>query len=343
MPAASSTRASRGQVTHLAGRPTGSSKRRARRRKTVFVLSAGGNLGAVQVGQLQAVFEAGLRPDALVGSSVGALNATWVAHDPTPESVARLSDLWLSIRGEQLFGSRKRQQLWRVLRGGSALHSGMSLRSFLQQHVPVTDLADCQVPVHVAATDLLSGQAQFFDEGPAVPILGASAAIPGLLPPVPVGGRLYIDGGVVHSVPLARAAELGATHVVVLHAGIPTYEPKRPLDHVIVAFAAARRSRIEGDLAKFHPSVKVTWLSVPGIDDGTARLDDGTLVSTLRTHDFTHTAELMRLGRVTAAAQLNAPPTSGRSGLGELAWRLRHSVHRPWHQGGGPAAAPADS
>src|SRR5690606_36330915 len=115
--------------------------------KTLFVLSAGGNLGAVQVGQLQAVFDAGLRPDELVGASVGALNATWVAHDPTPESVQRLTDLWLSIHGSDLFGSRKRHQLWRLLRGGAALHSGLTLRSFLQKHVPVQDLAECQVPV----------------------------------------------------------------------------------------------------------------------------------------------------------------------------------------------------
>ena len=59
-----------------------------------FVLSGGGSLGAIQVGALQALSAAGVRPDVLIGCSVGALNATFVAIDPRPRRMAELEALW---------------------------------------------------------------------------------------------------------------------------------------------------------------------------------------------------------------------------------------------------------
>src|SRR5688500_6070448 len=72
--------------------------RRAWRRapRTIFVLGGGGNLGALQVGMLQAVLERGIVPDELVGCSAGALNAAMLAADPTADGLDRLRNLWLT-------------------------------------------------------------------------------------------------------------------------------------------------------------------------------------------------------------------------------------------------------
>src|SRR5690349_24565476 len=92
--------------------------------KTAFVLGGGGVLGAHEVGMLRALAEAGITPDVIVGTSVGAINGAFVAADPA----------------------------------GAAL---------------------------------------------------ASCAVPGLLPPVEVDGEHHFDGGLVHSIPVGRAVELG--------------------------------------------------------------------------------------------------------------------------------------
>jgi NTE family protein len=71
---------------------------------TVFVLSGGGSLGAVEVGMLQALAENGIVPDALVGTSAGALNAAWVAaHGMSDDSLEELAAIWIELRRADVF------------------------------------------------------------------------------------------------------------------------------------------------------------------------------------------------------------------------------------------------
>src|SRR5687767_5433359 len=79
-------------------------RREAGRLREVFVLSGGGSLGAAQVGSLRALLEAGVVPDAVVGCSVGALNAAYLAIDPTLARVDALQRLWSGIGREDVFG-----------------------------------------------------------------------------------------------------------------------------------------------------------------------------------------------------------------------------------------------
>ncbi len=73
---------------------------------TAFVLSGGANLGAVQVGMLRALHEAGIRPDLPVGASVGAINAAWVAGAPPDTGVDELAAIWTSMRHGDVFPLR---------------------------------------------------------------------------------------------------------------------------------------------------------------------------------------------------------------------------------------------
>lgn len=84
-----------------------------RRPRTAFVLGGGGNLGAVQVGQLRALLEHGIVPDVVVGCSVGALNGAAVAGEPTLDEVVRLTDLWKRLGREDIFPSSRLGTGWR--------------------------------------------------------------------------------------------------------------------------------------------------------------------------------------------------------------------------------------
>src|SRR5213075_1328894 len=95
-------------VTTLHPRGTG--------QRTAFVLGGGGNLGAVQIGMLQALFERHITPDLLVGCSVGALNAAAVASQPNLDGVDRLRRVWLDRATWQVFSSGKLTGPWLLLK-----------------------------------------------------------------------------------------------------------------------------------------------------------------------------------------------------------------------------------
>src|SRR5437870_3740154 len=100
--------------------------------RTAFVLGGGGLLGAVEVGMLRALFEHDIRPDLVLGTSVGALNGLVVAADPSTASVDRLLDLWRDVsESSELYADAAWKQVRRVMRTGTHLHSSEPLRSRL--------------------------------------------------------------------------------------------------------------------------------------------------------------------------------------------------------------------
>jgi NTE family protein len=185
--------------------------------KTAFVLAGGGSLGAVQVGMLEALVGAGLKPDMVVGSSVGALNAGFFAADPTAEGVARLGEVWRGLRRADIFPVTLRGALgW--LRPSEALFDSANLRRLIERHLPYGDLEAAAVPVHVVATSL-GGESVRLSTGPACEAILASAAIPVVFPSVRIGDQQLVDGAIAGNTPILTAAELGATRLIVLPTG----------------------------------------------------------------------------------------------------------------------------
>jgi NTE family protein len=186
--------------------------------RTAFVLAGGGSFGAVQVGMLKALAAAGVVPDLVVGSSVGALNAACYAADPTVAGVARLEQVWTSLRRRDVFPID-----WRRMVGGPGRSGGLvrddGLRGLIDRHLPYRDLGDAALPLHVVATDVLSGAAVVLSRGPAADAILASCAIPAAFAPVPVGGRLLVDGAITSNTPVRVAVGLGATRLIVLPTG----------------------------------------------------------------------------------------------------------------------------
>jgi predicted acylesterase/phospholipase RssA len=171
------------------------------------VLGGGGALGAYQAGVVRALVEEGVVPDALVGCSAGALNAAFLAVEPTARRARALTQLWLNDELHAVLAPGH----WARLRGlatgrGRALLDDRPLRRLLDAHVPGHDLAELNVPLRVATACLDCAAPVLHEHGPVAAVLAASCALPGLLPAVRLAdGHLHVDGGVLDGVPLAGA------------------------------------------------------------------------------------------------------------------------------------------
>ena len=227
--------------------------------ETAFVLGGGGVLGAHEVGMLRALSEAGIAPDVVVGTSVGAINGAFVAADPA-SAAAWLARAWQGEALQQAFSETILGQVARLARSGTHLHSIEPLRQMLEEALPGGDFADLQLPFHCVAASIERASAHWFSSGPVVPAVLASCAVPGLLPPVAVDGEHYFDGGLVDSIPVGKALALGARTVYVLHVGRierPLTAPRRPWEVGLVAFEIARRHRFHEEMAALPGDVRV--------------------------------------------------------------------------------------
>lgn len=184
-------------------------------RTTAVVLSGGSVFGAVQVGQLRALAEAGIAGDIWIGCSVGALNAAFMSAGTGPDRVEELRDIWTGLRSSDVFHFRSRRHLASLIRGADHLCDPLPLRRLIERFCPVDDLAETGGRLQVVTTDLDQPAPRWWSSGPAVEVLLASAALPGIFPSVMLDGHRHVDGGVLVPVPTARAIELGATDVYV--------------------------------------------------------------------------------------------------------------------------------
>jgi NTE family protein len=169
---------------------------------------------------LRAVLEAGIEPDFLVGTSAGALNAAFLGKAFSAESVRGLARIWSELRTNDVFPGLGWLSSLRALAGSGVLASPSGIERIIERHLPATH-EELGIPTAVIASELSTGSAVAFREGDLRRHVLASAAIPGVFPPVAVDGRMFIDGGVSSHVPLLPARDLGAQTMVVLDTGFP--------------------------------------------------------------------------------------------------------------------------
>jgi NTE family protein len=212
-----------------------------------FVLGGGGRWGAVEVGMLRALEDAGIRPDLVLGTSIGAFNGSVVADRPGPEGVARLTKLWGEIGRSGLLQGSRFDRLKNVATLQPALHDTSELRQLLERvHDPGMRIEQLSIPFQCVAASIERAAEHWFTEGPLLEALLASSAVPALFPPVEIDGEHFYDGGLVNSVPLARAVELGADVIYVLQVGrveSSLRPPERLYEAALISFEIARRHR----------------------------------------------------------------------------------------------------
>ncbi len=257
-----------------------------RRRRLAVVLSGGANLGAFQAGVIDVLARAGLEPDLLVGTSVGAFNAAFWAFHPAPDIGDRLREVWLGMRGSVLLGGHPLLALPRLLRGHYLFADAGLVRLLRATLPPAARLEEAAYPLHIAVTRALEGTREVIRSGPLEAALLASSAIPGMFPPVTIGDSSYVDGGLVANCDLRAVVEAGIEQAVAVDVMGGGFD--RPATDVLesatraVTFMIAHQTDIEIQL--WGPRLRLAMvrarLTIP------ARVDD-----------FVHTQALIDLGR----------------------------------------------
>lgn len=186
---------------------------------TAFVFAGGGSLGAVQVGMLHELFVHGIHPDLVIGSSAGAINAAYFANAPSLAGIARLENLWNSVRRRDIMPLTMRSILGTMFFRRPSFSSNAGIRRLLESNLDYALIEDTRLPLHIVATDNSSGCEVLLSNGPVIEAIMASSAIPGIFPPVTIGGRVLVDGGVANNTPISVAINLGAQRIFVLPTG----------------------------------------------------------------------------------------------------------------------------
>jgi len=231
---------------------------------TAFVLGGGGRWGAVEVGMIQALDEAGIEPDLILGTSIGAFNGAVIADYPGREGVERLTGFWEEVTGADLFQTGFFDRAIRVATLKPAIHDTAELRALVEHAIhPDTRIEDLQVPFQCVAASIENFAEHWFDQGLLIDAVLASSAVPALFPPVVIDGESFYDGGLVDSVPLGRAVTLGADVVYVLQVGrieSPLRPPERLYEAALISFEIARRHRFVTTMRNLPEGVEVHLL-----------------------------------------------------------------------------------
>ena len=267
---------------------------------TAVVLSGGGSLGAVQAGMLLALYDAHVTADLYVGSSVGALNAAYIAGHPDAAGAHQLARIWTMLRREDVFPTGAARVLRAMIGRASCLADSQPLRQLVRRNLSYERLEDSATRVVVVATDVLTGKEVALGEGPAVDAVMASAALPSVFPPVCVGTRLLMDGGVVNNTPISVAQQLGADTIYVLPTGYACAlenPPRSALGMGIHAVTLAVQQRLIADAAALQQDIDL-------------RVAPPLCPLAVSPIDFTHTAQLIERARVATTAWLKQPPAT---------------------------------
>jgi NTE family protein len=209
--------------------------------RLALALGGGAALGYAHLGVLEVLEAEGIRPDLVLGTSMGSLIGGWWCAGVPADSIALLA--------EQL-------NIFRLLDwkpGGLGLFEWKKARRRMEPRLGGLRLEDCPVPLVCVATDLFSGERVLLDRGPLLDAMLASATVPGLFEPVPWEGRLLVDGGLVDEVPVHSAIDCGAQVIVAVDVSHPLLgrELNGPFDAVRQAYFIIQMHNVDGrrDLA----------------------------------------------------------------------------------------------
>jgi NTE family protein len=260
-----------------------------RGREVAFVLGGGGVLGAHEVGMLRALAESGIRPDVVLGTSVGAINGAFFAADPTLAGVDRLTELWRGANLADRSAGTLLRRATTLARTGTHLQSLGEIRERLVALLPVERVEELTIPFQCVAASIERAAEHWFDSGPLADVVLASCAVPGILPPVRIDGEHFIDGGIVNSIPVSRAVALGARKIYVLQVGRLEQSlkpPRRPWEVGLVAFEVARRHRFAHDLHSLPEDLELHVLptggsAAPAYNDVSAQMRVGQMFRTV--------------------------------------------------------------
>ncbi len=272
---------------------------------TAFVLSGGGNRGPIQIGALRSLLEHGIRPDFLVGTSAGSLNAGFLAaYGPDLTSVARLASAWHCAEKGAAYPGNLFTIAWRVFRGADSLFPSDRARALIAENLPpgVTTFGQLKCPCYVTAVDLRSSRLYLFGDDPAAPLLDAlmaSSAVPGVHPPLDYHGLQLVDGGLLATTPAGIAMEHGADVIYAINLG-PSGEVQPPVRGIPAIMARVLNTYTvqsllaDLDRATADPAISLHHIYIAAFEG-------------LPFNDFRHIDEMIAAGQAATDAYLADP------------------------------------
>jgi len=265
--------------------------------KKTFVFGGGSSLGSIEVGMLKALVERDVIPDFVVGTSAGALNATYFAQNPTLEGVLALEKIWKGLSSKEIFPISPLKSVMSLLKKKNYLIDPKGLHALVNCALSINDLSETKIPTYVVTTDILSGEEVVFNSGgPVKDILSASAAIPGIYPPVKVGNHLLVDGGIVNNTPISTAIQHGATQIIVLTTGFTCDlrdEPKSLPDMMLTSYKYMQHRKLATDVEMYKHKANL-------------RIIPPLCPLTVLSNDFSHGAELIDRAYIQTVQWLDA-------------------------------------
>ncbi|WP_068399816.1 patatin-like phospholipase family protein [Kribbia dieselivorans] len=240
--------------------------------KVGFVLGGGGVLGASHLGMMRALLEAGISPDVIVGTSIGAFNGAYLASAPTLATVDALEHLWrTTLATGKAFRPGAWETMLNVARSRTHLLSTKVFADFVDAHLPVSTFEELEVEFQCVAASIEKAQARWFTSGALRDPILASCALPPFFAPVVIDGEHHYDGGLVDSIPLGQAVRLGASIVYVLQVGRvenPMVVPRNFAGVALATFEIARRHNFTDALAHVPDGVEVHVLPTGADETG---------------------------------------------------------------------------
>jgi NTE family protein len=290
-----------------------------------FVLSGGGSRGALQVGALRALSEAGLHPDILVGTSVGAINAAYLAlNGYNLPSLEKMAVVWREAAKADLLPANYLWLTVRTLFRRPASNTAQHMRDFYIAHgiSPELKFKDIQdVRLVLVASDLNSGKPVLYgldEQDRILEGLLASTALPPWVIPYERDNSLLMDGGVVSNLPIEPAMAVGATEIIALDLADSPQEPLStnrgfgPFLNKLVFTVEQRQQDLELALAEAR-GIPITHIHLRSKD-------------AVPLWDFQHTDELITEGYEIARQELEKRTASNRSPSSEMAAKLINHI-----------------
>ena len=179
--------------------------------KIGLALGGGAARGFAHVGVIAVLEEAGFKPAVVVGTSAGSLVAALYASG---KSSAQLQQTALAMEEVAITD-------WMLPIFGRGMFRGEALSRYVNELLAGRLIENMAIPLGIVATDLNSGQAVLFQRGDTGTAVRASSAVPGIFVPVKIGGREYVDGGLVSPVPVRFARQMGAELVIAVDISSP--------------------------------------------------------------------------------------------------------------------------
>lgn len=195
--------------------------------RTVFILMGGGAHGASQAGVLSVLSEAGIQPDLIVGVSAGAWNGSFWSFDPTPERAHILEEIWKSTSTNDILGTIRWRAAVSAFTNRGTLYDVDGLQRMAERHIGGMTFSDLKIPLHILSVNVSLAKPVILSYGPLLRSVLASAAIPGIFPPIIINGDYFVDGGIMESAACDDAIAFGATTVYLISCGAMTQRMSR--------------------------------------------------------------------------------------------------------------------